>query len=172
MLTSGFTSAEFVFHPMYRPQSTFRYLGRQDVDGRNTLVVAFAQIPGKARFTGSFWEGNTVFTTLTQGLAWIDPANYQIVRFHTDLLLPLPEIRLQKASLNIDFNEVHFTHTKDALWLPQKVSVSLDWNGNQFRNQHEYSNFEIFNVDARGKIGTPKNTAESAHDPKESTILQ
>ena len=57
MLTSGFTSAEFVFHPMYRPQGTFRYLGRQDVDGRNTLVVAFAQIPGKARFTGSFWRG-------------------------------------------------------------------------------------------------------------------
>ncbi|MGD0222839.1 MAG: hypothetical protein ABSF71_10920 [Terriglobia bacterium] len=172
MLTSGFTSAEFIFHPMYRPQSTFRFLGRQDVNGRNTLVVAFAQIPGKARFTGDFRNGNTVVTTLTQGLAWIDPANYQIIRFHTDLLAPLPEIRLQKESLNIDFNEVHFTHVRDALWLPQKVSVTLDWNGSQFRNQHDYSKFEVFNVDATEKIGKPKTTVESTQDPKESTISQ
>jgi hypothetical protein len=87
-------------------------------------------------------------------------------------LAPLPEIRLQKESLNIDFNEVHFTHVRDALWLPQKVSVTLDWNGSQFRNQHDYSKFEVFNVDATEKIGKPKTTVESTQDPKESTISQ
>ena len=45
MLTKGFTSAAFIFHPTYRSESNFRYLGREKVNNRNTFVVAFAQIP-------------------------------------------------------------------------------------------------------------------------------
>lgn len=162
MLTQGFASVELLFHPAYRSDSTFRYLGRQNVDGRNTFVVAYAQIPGKTRFHGTFRTGTTTVTTLWQGLAWIDPDSYRILRLHTDLLAPLPELRLDRETLNIDFNEIHFATLKESVWLPKEVTVTLDWRGGVLRNQHEYSDFKIFNVDVLEKIGKPKDSAESS----------
>ncbi len=172
MLTKGFASAEFIFHPIYRSESTFRYLGRQNVNRRNTFVVAFAQIPAKAHLTGNFLKGPTVVTTLSQGLAWIDTDTYRIIRLHTDLLVPLPELHLEKETLDIDFNEVHFKQLKEALWLPEDVTVTLDWNGKLLRNRHEYADFKIFNVDASEKVGKPKDSEESSTAPPESTISQ
>jgi hypothetical protein len=72
MLTSGFASVALIFHPTYQSQADFRYLGRQKVNGRVTHVVAFAQQPAKAQFTGAFKSGETTVTTFSQGLAWID----------------------------------------------------------------------------------------------------
>jgi len=172
MLTKGFASTELTFHPNYRAENNFRYLGQQKVNGRNTHVVAFAQIPGKAHLTGSFRSGPTSVTTFSQGLAWIDTANYQIIRLHTDLLTPLPDLKLDREVMNVDFNEVHFKHQKEALWLPQEVSVTLNWNGKELRNTHDYSDFKIFNVDASEKIGKPKESARSSKGTPVSALHQ
>jgi Tfp pilus assembly protein PilF len=160
MLTNGFASTELLFHPTYRAESTFRYLGRQLIHDRAAYVVAFAQIPGKARFCGKFRRGQTLVTTLSQGLAWIDPATYQIVRLHTELLNPVPELRLDGEAMNIDFNAVHFKNAQESFWLPEEVTVTLNWNGRVLRNRHKYSDFKLFSVDASEKIGTPKGGAE------------
>jgi hypothetical protein len=173
MLTKGFTSAGFIFHPTYRAESNFRYLGRQKVNNRSTFVVAFAQIPGKAHFSGKFRQENTTVTTLSQGLAWIDSSTYEIIRLHTDLLTPLPELRLEGEATNIDFKEVHFKTLGGVLWLPDEVTVTLDWNGRVLRNRHEYSDFKIFNVDATEKIGTVKASAGSSQNvPELNTVLR
>ncbi len=169
MLTKGFASAGLIFHPTFRSESTFRYLGRQSVNGRKTLVVAFAQIPGKAHLKGNFQQGHTFMTTFSQGLAWIDPGTYQIIRLHTDLLAPLHEVRLERETLNIDFNEVHFAHLKEPFWLPGQVTVTIDWNGKVLRNQHEYSDFKIFTVEASEKIMKPKNSAKASQGGQEPT---
>lgn len=172
MLTQGFASAAFVFHPDYRSESNFHYLGRQQMNGRNTYVVAFAQIPEKAHFNGVFRKGTTSVITLSQGLAWIDPDTYRIIRIHSDLLAPLPELRLESETLSIDFNEVHFTSVKAALWLPEDVTVTLDWNGKLLRNRHEYSDFKIFNVDASEKIGKLKSSRHAPKTPEWSAVSQ
>ena len=172
MLTKGFASTALFFHPAYRSESNFHYLGRQNLNGRSTFVVAFAQIPEKAHFSGDFRKGQISMTTFSQGLAWIDAATYQIIRLHTELLTPLPEFRLEKESMNIDFNEVHFNQLKDTFWLPEEVTVTLDWNGRQLRNKHAYSDFKVFNVNASEKIGKPKASAESSTGTQEPTVTQ
>jgi len=170
MLTKGFASTALIFHPAYRSESTFHYLGRQNVNGRSTFVVAFAQIPGKAHLIGNFQQGETSLTTFSQGLAWIDASSYQIIRLHTDLLTPLPELRLKREALNVNFNEVHFKQLKDAFWLPGEVTLTIDWNGKVLRNTHEYSDFKVFNVDASEKIGSPKRSSVSSQGPQETTV--
>jgi tetratricopeptide (TPR) repeat protein len=170
MLTKGFASAAFIFHPTYRSESTFRYLGRQTLSGRVTFVLAFAQIPGKAHFSGKFRQEHTTITTLSQGAAWIDTTTHQVIRLHTDLLTPLPELRLEGEATNIDFKEVHFKSLAGALWLPEEVTVTLDWNGKVLRNTHHYSDFRIFNVDASDKVGTPKVSAKSSEEAPALTI--
>jgi tetratricopeptide (TPR) repeat protein len=172
MLTSGFVGAPLIFHPAFQRGSSFRLLGRQKVHGRNTFVIAYAQEPGKSRISGSFQQANSITTTYTQGLAWIDGENYQILRLTSDLLRPVPVIRLEKETTEIDFSEVQFKRPAQRFWLPEAVTVTLDWNGKVFRNQHAYSDFLVSNVESTQKIGKPKGgekTAEEANDPGPST---
>jgi tetratricopeptide (TPR) repeat protein len=160
MLTSGFASAALVFHPQYQPQAEFRIIGRQKVNGRDSYVVAFAQQPEKAQFTGAFKSGETTVTTFSQGLAWIDSETYQITRLRTDLLQPVQEINLERETTEIAYGEVHFKGMDEGFWVPQQVTVTVDWNGKHLRNEHRYSEFKLFQVAATEKLGKPKEPAQ------------
>jgi len=156
MLTSGFASAALVFHPLYQSQAEFRYVGRQNVNGRVAYLVAYAQRPAKAQFTGSFKSGDTTVTTFYQGLAWIDSETYQIIRLRSDLLRPVQALNLQRETTEIAYGEVHFKDKAAGFWVPRQVTVSVDWNGKHLRNEHRYSEFKLFHVDATDKVGAPK----------------
>jgi len=157
MLTAGFVAAPLVFHPTYQPGSTFRLLGRQKIKGRDAYVVAFAQEPKRSRMSGSFRMAGISKTTFHQGAAWIDPTTYQILKLRTELLTPLPVVKLQAETTEIEFSEVHFKRLAEGFWLPAEVTVTIDWQGQRLRNRHEYSDFAVFNVDAMQKIGSPKD---------------
>jgi Tetratricopeptide repeat len=164
MLTSGFASAALIFYPAYQSGSQFRYLGRETVDGRETYVIAFAQIPMKAELVGNFRSGNNSAPTFEQGLAWIDTQNDQIIRLRTDLLRPLPQVRLKEETTQIDYHEVYFKKLAQSFWLPKDVTVTVDWRGKKLRNEHEYSDFKLFQVADSEKIKNPKAPKMPAKD--------
>jgi hypothetical protein len=39
----------------------------------------------------------------------------------------------------------------------------VDWNGKHLRNEHRYSEFKLFNVEATDKPGKPKELGETSH---------
>ena len=157
MLTAGFASAPLLFHPAYQAGSNFRYLGRQELDGRATYVVAFAQRPETAKMIERFNTENASVLVLLQGVAWIDAATYRIVRLRTDLLKPQSQVRLERQTTEIRFQQIPFKEIATALWLPQEVAVTVGWKGRTFRNWHRYSNFKLFNVatEERRKTAVP-----------------
>jgi tetratricopeptide (TPR) repeat protein len=170
MLTLGFASASLIFHPAYQSEGTFRYLGRQKVDGRDTFVIAFAQRPAKARIYATFDSGPTSTATFSQGLAWVDCGSDQIIRLRTDLLMPLPQIALERETTEINYGEVHFKGVTEAFWVPRKVTVTVEWKGKHLQNEHQYSEFKLFNVESTQKIGSPKAASQvtsPAPDPKD-----
>jgi tetratricopeptide (TPR) repeat protein len=172
MRTSGFASASLLFLPKYQSQAAFRYLGRQKLNGRDTYVIAFAQQPGKARLNGAFKSGAISMTTFSQGLAWIDSRSCQITRLRTDLLKPLPEVNLERETTEIAFGEVHFKGMAEGFWLPQQVTVTVDWNGKHFRNEHRYSEFKLFNVEATEKIRKPTAVGQISKQARDSQVAR
>jgi hypothetical protein len=160
MLTAGFVSAPLIFHPMHQNGSSFRLLGYQKLRERNTMVVAYAQIPARSRLVGRLQIGKDTHEIFKQGIAWIDAENYQIIRLVSDLLQPVPRIGLEKLKTEIDFDEVWFDQTKEALWLPVQVVVTISRNGRVLRNTHAYSNFQLFDVQTSQKIEKPKNNGQ------------
>ena len=176
MLTSGFISAPLIFHPVFQSGSTFRLLGRQRVNGRNTFVILYAQDPAKSRLYGSFRQGENVRVTYTQGIAWVDAETDQIIRLTSDLLSPLPQIRLKKETTDIEFSEVALKRLPQKFWLPVAVTVTVDWHGKVLRNRHLYSDFLIADVNSKQKIAGPKTaerTVEEGSAPTpQSTNLQ
>jgi Flp pilus assembly protein TadD len=158
MVTQGFAAASLHFHPTFRQGCKFRYLGRQSIDGRDHFILAFAQRPETAEVLESFRIGQVGTVVLIQGLAWVDASTYQIRRLRTDLLKPLPLIHLDRQTTDISFKEVSFSDAKSDLWLPRQVAVTVDWNGRIYRNWHTYSDFKLFNVEARQKKAPPAET--------------
>jgi len=165
MRTAGFACAPLVFHPAYQAGSSFRYLGEQVIDGRKAHVLAFAQRPETAKMIERFNTENASVLVLLQGVAWIDAATYRIIRLRTDLLKPPSQVRLERQTTEIRFQQIPFKEIATALWLPQEVAVTVGWKGRTFRNWHRYSDFKLFNVATEERRKTTEPPAPAPENP-------
>jgi len=170
LLTEGFAASSAYFDPSFQSGSDFRYLGRQDLDGYHTYVVAFAQRPQTARILSRLESQSGALRSaviLVQGLAWIDERSLQIVRLRTVLLKSREDIGLNRESTRIKFAPVHFTKASTELWLPEEVIVTLEWRGKTYRNVHRYSNYKLFTVGTEQRQERGEPTATIPEEPKE-----
>jgi hypothetical protein len=89
-----------------------------------------------------------------QGVAWIDPASYGIMRMRTDILKKTGHFDLPWLTTDVDYSEVHFEKSGKTLWLPLKVRVAGQMNQYTFRNEHRYSHYRFFRVQTEEKPKT------------------
>ncbi len=151
IVTSGFVSLISYFHPIYQRDSRFRYLGRELIKGKDTYVIAFAQVPGMARQAVEIRLGNKKGYVLLQGVAWIDPTRFRILRLWTELEQPDPNLGLQKEITEVEYSEVAFKQNRKMLWLPREVTVNGQLQKVAFSNQHRYSQYRLFAVETGEK---------------------
>jgi tetratricopeptide (TPR) repeat protein len=152
MVTSGFASISMIFHPEFQSGAAFRYLGKQEVNGHSCYVMVFAQKPEKAQMVERFNTKDASVLVLFQGLAWIDAESYKVVRLRTDLLMPLPKVRLERQTTEITYDPVQFKETSVAMWLPSQVAVTVELRGKTYRNMHKYTDFKLFNTNSKEKV--------------------
>jgi hypothetical protein len=86
---------------------------------------------------------------LYQGVAWIDQESYKIVRIGTDLLAPLPNIKLLQATSTVNFSVVEIPKFTESLWLPKSVELTWDLGGNRLGELHRYSKYRLFAATSR-----------------------
>jgi len=155
IVTLGFVALSVHFHPDLQPDSRFRYLGREAMEKQDTYVVAFAQRPAVARQVSSvqFLSGSGI--VFMQGVAWIDPASFRILRLRTDIEQPEVNVGLLKETTQIVYSEVTFKQGGKTLWLPHEVTVTGQLGKYGFSNQHRYSDYRLFNVEVEEKHDNP-----------------
>ena len=146
---TGFGGIWMMFEPTYRKEFSFRYLGLQKVEKRETVVVAFAQNPERALTPGVISMGGGSCTYFTQGVVWIDPATHQIVRLETDLLAPLTELHVTRLHSETDFAEVRIPARALTLWLPSKVEINWQTPEQAGAERHRYSEYRLFGATTR-----------------------
>jgi hypothetical protein len=160
VVTFGFALDSNYFSTAFQPESKFRYLGDQKIGARDTYVVAFAQQPGLADlFVTMTGARGTKIHMLTQGIAWLDKSNFQIIRMRTDLLAPRPEIALDRQTTEVAFNEVQLPDVAAPLWLPSEVKVYIKFKSRDperkltyeqsFQNEHHYSDYRRYRVSVK-----------------------
>ena len=92
--------------------------------------------------------------------------SFQILRLETDLVHPLPEIRLAAEHTAIEYAPVRFPKKKISLWLPQSAEIYVDWRGLRIHRTHSFSDYVLFSVDDTQRIVVPK-TAEETTPPNQ-----
>ena len=153
MTSAKYASTCLYFSPTDQHDERFRYFGIQTLRDRECHVVGFAQQPVKARRIDRFHSQGATFGLLCQGLAWIDPESFQILRITSWLLAPRTDIGLSSLTSTVDFYPVQPSGSERVLWLPRDVTVMLVSRGAKVRNTHRYSNYKLFRVESTIKPG-------------------
>jgi len=159
-VTSGFALSCEYFSTAFQTESMFRYLGSQNIDHRDTYVVAFAQKPDRASlFVAMTTRRGASVHMLMQGILWVDKRNFQIIRTRMDLLAPLSEIGLEQLTTVVALSKVQLLDVATPLWLPRDVRVYLKFKEFEpvhgqfyevgYRNEHHYANYQHYGVSVK-----------------------
>jgi hypothetical protein len=151
-MSQGFGNNWLHFYPSNRSESTFRYLGEQQLNAHRTLVVAFAQKPGSVRLPALIAFENKTLPVYQQGVAWVDPSDFKIVRLRTDLLSPPAGVPLSQLTADIQFAEIRIAEIASPLWLPRQVVVTTNLGGVTLRETHTYSNYRLFRAHSKIRL--------------------
>ncbi|HKN24553.1 MAG TPA: tetratricopeptide repeat protein [Candidatus Acidoferrum sp.] len=163
--TNGLPALVLIFHPFYAPNYDMACEGLARWNGGLAWQVHFRQRPGKPVANKAYRYGidGPSYPVALKGRAWISADTYQIVRMETDLVAPVPEIRLVAEHTAIEYGSVNFREGNVNLWLPQSAEVYFDWKGRRIHRRHSFSNYLLFAVDDRQHISAPK-TAQTPTD--------
>lgn len=156
--TNGLPALVLIFHPDNAPNFEMTCEGLARWNGALAWQVHFRQRPDKPNTIKSYKIGidGPSYPVALKGRAWILADSYQIVRLETDLVEPLPKIRLFADHSAIEYGPVKFTKGNVSMWLPKSADVYYDWMGQRIHRRHSFSNYMLFAVDDKQKISAPK----------------
>jgi outer membrane lipoprotein-sorting protein len=147
--SQGFATSWVHFYPTNRGRATYRFLGEQKMDGQRTLVLAFAQKPPLVISPGIFRYQGKTYSIYLQGMAWVDPSDFRILRLRTDLLFPLPEASLHRLTADIQFALTRIEQVPSPLFLPREVTITSTAGGLTLSEIHKYSNYHLFHAHSK-----------------------
>jgi hypothetical protein len=145
----GFASMWVHLFPGNQSESKFRYLGNQEVDKHKVIVLAFAQIPDKVKFPPEFVLPGGPILVFYQGIAWIDPDNWRIIRMREDLLAPRPDVKLTRFTAMVRLGAVTARSAGASLWLPREADLAWNLSGQKGRQRYTYSHYRLYEVQTK-----------------------
>jgi tetratricopeptide (TPR) repeat protein len=159
VVTNGLPALVLIFHPYYAPNYEMTCEGLTRWNGGLAWQLHFRQLPGKPNTIKNYQIGvnGPSYSVALKGRAWISADTYQILRMETDLLGPVPQIRLLAEHTAVEYGPVKFRGGSVNLWLPQTADVYFAWRGRQVHRTHSFSHYLLFAVDDKQRISVPKD---------------
>lgn len=144
-----------IFHPSHVGAFDMTCDGPLDWHGRSTWQIHFQQRLDRPATMSALQIGTLSFLLLLKGSAWIDCDTAQILHLETDLMEPIPKIKLETLHQSVDFAPVTFSKNATTLWLPWEADVTARFKRKGLAERHTYSDFRLFSVETVQKIGKP-----------------
>jgi len=156
--TNGLPALVLIFHPYNAMNFEMTCEGLARWNGGLAWQVHFKQRADKPNTIKRYRIGadGPSYPVALKGRAWISADNYQIARLETDLVAPMPQIRLVADHTAIEYGPVKFSKGDVKMWLPQSAEVYYDWKGRRIHRRHSFSNYLLFGVEDKQKITVPK----------------
>jgi tetratricopeptide (TPR) repeat protein len=159
----GLPALVLIFHPYNTGTFEMTCEGLARWNGAPAWQVHFRQRSDKPNTIRSYRiASGRSYPVALKGRAWIAADSYQILRLETDLITPVPEIRLATDRAIIEYGPVHFREGKVDMWLPQSAELYYDWKGRRSHRRHSFNNYLLFSVGDKQRISVPKIEDESA----------
>jgi tetratricopeptide (TPR) repeat protein len=156
--TNGLPVLALIFHPYYSVNFEMTCEGLAHWNGKPAWQVHFRQRKDKPNMIRSYRVGmdGPSYPVALKGRAWILADSLEIARLETDLIAPVPQIKLFADHTAIEYGPVQFQVRDVQMWLPQSAEVYYDWRGKRIHRRHSFSNYMLFAVDEKQQIAEPK----------------
>lgn len=136
--TQGFVALALVFHPEMRENFQMSCEGLGEWRGQATWLVHFRQRDDRPSRIESYKVGGQVYPIGLKGRAWITADNFQIVRIESELVSPIPQIRLRTEHQIAEYGPVGFPKKSVELWLPKSAEIYIDFRRHRYYRRHSY----------------------------------
>ncbi len=146
---SGFAYQWLLFGAANQAEFRFSLLGEQQIEGRNTFVLAFAQIPGSVKFPAIFQSEGKQASYFYQGILWVDQATSNIVLLRSDIEAPLRSPRLEQLTTELHFRSVGIRDFGQSFWLPSEVRIEIAQGSMLIEEKHQYSDYHLYHASMR-----------------------
>lgn len=156
--TTGLVAMALIFHPVLASDFNFTCEGLGRRANRPAWLVHFAQRTDRLSRIRAYVIGDRHYPLPLKGRVWIDADTHQIRRLESELMRPLPEIKLTEEYMAIDYGSVQFQTHGQQLWLPLNAEVYWERRKQRFYRRHSFSNFKIFEVDSAQQIQEPQES--------------
>jgi tetratricopeptide (TPR) repeat protein len=155
---NGLPTLVLIFHPYNAGNFEMTCEGLAHWNGGLAWQVHFRQRTDRPNTIRVYRLGQNgpSYPAALKGRAWISADSYQIVRLETDLVAPMPEIRLVADHAAVDYGPVNFRAHKVAMWLPQTAEFYYDWRGHRGHRIHRFTDYLLFSVDDKQRMSAPK----------------
>lgn len=156
----GLGSLVMIFHPAYRDEYDVSCEGLSHWHGASAWQVHFRQKPDRPARLHEYSVSKQVFSVSLRGRAWIATDTYQIISLETDIVAPVPQIRLKAEHIAIEYTPVRFRKGNEELWLPRSAELFFDFNGRRIHRRHHFDDYRLFSVDERQTISEPSTDSD------------
>ena len=158
VVTNGLPALALIFHPDNVVNFEMTCEGLARWNGKPAWQVHFRQRRDKPNTIRSYRLGldGRSYPVALKGRAWILADSFEIARLETDLIAPVPQIKLVAEHTAIEYGPVEFHNRDVVMWLPQSAEVYYDWRGKRIHRRHSFSNYMLFEVDEKQHIAEPK----------------
>jgi hypothetical protein len=146
----GLAAAALIFHPFYLADFRMQCRGVAEHEGQIVYVIGFQQRTDRPNRFRTFVNRQGRFPIYFQGRALIAADTFQVLRIETQLLRPVPEVKLREENLAIDYAPVAFRSGQLQLWLPRAAEMVAHLRGSRYRLEHTFSDYELFSVEISG----------------------
>jgi len=162
----GLPAMVLVFHPYHIVNFDVICEGLGQWKGTPAWQIHFRQRSDRPNTIRAYKIGSSgpSYPVAMKGRAWIAADSYQILTMETNLIAPLPKIRLREDRTVIEYGPVQFQKDKVEMWLPQSADVYYDFLGRRSHRRHSFSNYLLFSVADKQHISAPKIKDESSSD--------
>jgi len=161
--THGLPALLLIIHPHNVENFEFACEGRVRRSSGEAWQLHFRQRKDKPNTIRQYRMGlmGQAYPVNLKGRVWVDASTYQVVRLESQIIAPIPEIKLMVDDTVIEYGPVHFKAKHVSMWLPQIAEVYSEWGSKRFHQSHTFSNYALFSVDEKQKISEPVQKAET-----------
>jgi hypothetical protein len=150
--TTGFAVMQVVFHPHFQSSYKFTEIEPESSGGVNWRRVDFEHLAGHASPTVLEVNGRE-YPIAWRGRAWLHPGTGAVKKIRTELREPLPDIGLLMLSSMVEYEAAS---ASIQVWVPRLAIVEARTAHQHWRNQHEFSAYQKFDVSAEQRVGEVK----------------
>lgn len=153
--SSGFAALALVFHPHIRDNFDMKCEGLADWHGQASWLVEFRQRQDKPNRIHAYKVGKQIYPVSLKGRAWISADTFEILRIESEMVHPMPEIRLLSEHAVVEYGAIRFEKKNTSLWLPKTADIYFDFRQHRYYRRHSFDHYMLFSVDSTEKRKEP-----------------